>query len=222
MKGLHFRVSVSLPSRTMCTSATNLITRQIISAGTVFQGESGRRYRLLSPLSPEKGRKPHVWKAVDVTDDTHQLVVKQPRSDDDEAQNFPAFQHEFRMQQRFRNAPFIRQMVDYAPASPSTNSMPSMVLQGFEKTLWTARLRRELSYEEIRWIMKGVLIGLWTVHREGLVHSGGISPNCQGRCEVSYITDLKMENVVMNGFDDEKPGDIRSIVARLADCGLGK
>jgi hypothetical protein len=31
-----------------------------------------------------------------------------------------------------------------------------------------------------------------------------------------------MENVVLNGFDDKQPGNIRSIIARLADCGSSK
>jgi hypothetical protein len=30
--------------------------------------------------------------------------------------------------------------------------------------------------DEIKWIMKAVLIALWTIHREGLVYSGGRSP----------------------------------------------
>jgi hypothetical protein len=28
-----------------------------------------------------------------------------------------------------------------------------------------------------------------------------------------------MENVVLTGFDDKQPGNIRWIIARLADCG---
>lgn len=36
--------------------------------------------------------------------------------------------------------------------------------------------------------------------------------------------DLKMENVVVNGFHDKGDGhgDVRSIIARLADCGASK
>jgi hypothetical protein len=34
--------------------------------------------------------------------------------------------------------------------------------------------------------------------------------------------DLKMENVLLNGFENDAPGDICSIVARLADCGASK
>jgi len=31
-----------------------------------------------------------------------------------------------------------------------------------------------------------------------------------------------MENVVLNGFQDKEPGNVRSIIARLADCGLSE
>jgi hypothetical protein len=31
-----------------------------------------------------------------------------------------------------------------------------------------------------------------------------------------------MENVVLNGFNEKRPGDLRSIIVRLADCGAGK
>lgn len=140
--------------------------------GSRFQGASGRRYRIISPLSQKTDKSPHVWKAVNEKDEDHHFIVKQPSSDDDESQNWPAFQHELQMQRRFINEPFIRPIVDFIPASLSEALPPKMVLKAFEKTLWTARLRRELTIEEIRWIMKDVLIGLWTIHREGLVHSG--------------------------------------------------
>jgi hypothetical protein len=31
-----------------------------------------------------------------------------------------------------------------------------------------------------------------------------------------------MENILLNGFENAEPGDVRSIVARLADCGASK
>ena|SRR5271168_243122 len=31
-----------------------------------------------------------------------------------------------------------------------------------------------------------------------------------------------MENVVLNGFNKKSPGDLRSIIVRLADCGASK
>lgn len=36
-------------------------------------------------------------------------------------------------------------------------------------------------------------------------------------------TDLKMENVVLDGFEHSRPNeDVSSIITRLADCGAGK
>ncbi len=66
--------------------------------------------------------------------------------------------------------------------------------------------------------MKAVLIGLWTIHREALVYSGEKRP-LQSECTINKILDLKMENVLLNGFENGEPGDVRCIVARLADCG---
>lgn len=33
------------------------------------------------------------------------------------------------------------------------------------------------------------------------------------------MLDLKMGNVLLNGFKAAEPGDVHSIIARLADCG---
>jgi len=193
------------------------------SSGLVIQGQSGRKYRLVTPLYSGKDREPHVWKAVDVTDENHQFVVKCPESNGYKAQNLAAFQYELGMQKRFRDAPFIRSLIDFAPGCSSQDMPHWMVLEGFEKTLWTARLRRELSFREIRWIMKAVLLGLWTIHQEGFVYSGIVSQLFFNLLKKSYsATDLKMENVVLNGFQDEEPGNVRSIIARLADCGLSE
>jgi hypothetical protein len=130
---------------------------------------------LISPLGGEKieGERietaPNVWKAVDDVDESEQFVVKEPSSDDDAALKWPAFQHELEMQKLFKNSPFIRRMVDFVPSSALVQ--PKIVLQGFEKTLWTARNRRTLTDNEIKWIMKAVLMGLWTVHKKGYVYS---------------------------------------------------
>ena len=35
-----------------------------------------------------------------------------------------------------------------------------------------------------------------------------------------YVADLKMENVLLNGFDNENLGGLLSIIARVADCGF--
>lgn len=156
----------------LCIGGYNRTIRLMSSVGAEFRGESGRRYRLVAPLSARKDTDAHVWKAVNVTDERQQFVVKRPKENGNKTHNLAAFQYELEMQNRFRDAPFIRRMVDFALGCSSTSSPPWMVLEGYEKTLWTARLRRRLSFEEIRWIMKAVLIGLWTIHRQGLVYSG--------------------------------------------------
>ncbi|KAB8272262.1 hypothetical protein BDV30DRAFT_239707 [Aspergillus minisclerotigenes] len=63
-----------------------------------------------------------------------------------------------------------------------------MVLEPFEKTLWSARSKRPLTLREVKHIMKFALLGLQEIHEKGLVYC-----------------DFKMENVLLNGFDDENP-----------------
>lgn len=152
--------------------AGKCVVRSMSMSGAVIQAQSGKKYRLVAPLSSAGNEYPHVWKAVDTADEQQQFVVKCPKSDNCKAQNVAAFQYELRMQKLFHDAPFIRPLLDFVPGCSAKDSPPWMVLEGFEKTLWTARQRRELSLEEIRWIMKDVLLGLWTIHREGLVYSG--------------------------------------------------
>jgi hypothetical protein len=148
-----------------CTSVS------MMKRGERVRGESGHEYCLVSPFSAQSAeREPNVWKSVDVKDESMEYVLKGPSPQDDASLGWPFFKHEVQMQQRFIESPFIRKMVDYVPTSDSKK--PMMVLQAFEKTLWDARNRRALTRDEIRWIMKAVLIGLWTIHRDGLVHSG--------------------------------------------------
>ncbi|RAL00735.1 kinase-like protein [Aspergillus ibericus CBS 121593] len=95
----------------------------------------------------------------------------------------------------------IRKLVDYIPDSEPAG--PMMVLEAFTDTLWDVRRMRALSMREIKWIMKGVLLGVWTVHMRGLVY-----------------TDLKMENIVLGGFDPDQPNEnVKDVIVRLADCG---
>jgi hypothetical protein len=152
------------------------ITRQfMIKSGACVQGESGRQYRVLSPLFAQVSKNPsNVWKAVDEQDESLEFVIKGPSHYDDVSLDWPLFRHEVQMQRRFSKSPFIRQMVDFIPHSNSTQAM--MVLQAFEKSLWTARNKRPLTIDEIKWIMKAVLIAIWTIHREGLVYSGRYNP----------------------------------------------
>lgn len=142
-----------------------------IEAGTCVQGESGRKYRLVFPLFEKHSRNAsNVWTAVDDHDASLEFVVKAPSHHDNISLGWPLFQHEIQMQRRFHSSPLIRKMIDLIPQSGSTPTM--MVLQTFEQSLWSARNVRPMSMDEIKWIMKGVLIALWTIHREGLVYSG--------------------------------------------------
>jgi hypothetical protein len=137
--------------------------------------QSGRTYRIVSPLvNSAPGISPHVWKAVDDRDSSKEFVAKQPNHHDEGSQKWSLFQHEVDMQNLFQTSPFIRQMTDFAPATDTRK--PIMLLEAFEKSLWSARTRRSLTPEEIKWIMKAILLGIWTIHREGLVYSGKNPP----------------------------------------------
>lgn len=97
----------------------------------------------------------------------------------------------------------LRKLVDFVPDSESTP--PLMVLEPMPTTLWEARNMRPLTQQEIKWVMKGVLLGIATVHSKGMV-----------------FTDSKMENVGVGGFDATKPNaNIREIIVRLLDLGSG-
>ncbi|KAL2169654.1 hypothetical protein VTG60DRAFT_5793 [Thermothelomyces hinnuleus] len=105
------------------------------------------------------------------------------------------------MQRLFAEDPLIRHMVDYVPRTEETG--PMMILEPFQKTLWDARTMRPLSTQEIKYIMKAALVAIVIVHSKGLVYA-----------------DLKMENIGLIGFDDEKPSDNpRNITVRRADLG---
>lgn len=47
-----------------------------------------------------------------------------------------------------------------------------MVLETFPDSLWEVRNARPFTAAEIKWVMKGVLLGLLTVHMKGLVYTG--------------------------------------------------
>ncbi|KAL1851584.1 hypothetical protein Plec18170_006404 [Paecilomyces lecythidis] len=87
-----------------------------------------------------------------------------------------------------------RRLVDYIPDSEPGG--PMMVLEAFTDTLWEARNARPFTMNEIKWIMKGILLGIFTVHLKGLVY-----------------TDLKMENIALGGFDYSKPNEnVRDLI----------
>lgn len=99
-----------------------------------------------------------------------EFVAKGPSKDDEKTQGWPAFRHEVKMQRLFNNDRMIRPMVDFLPSSDMDE--PIMILKPFEQTLWDARNTRAMTTAEIKWTMEGVLLGLQSIHRKGLVHTG--------------------------------------------------
>ncbi|KAK3298002.1 uncharacterized protein B0H64DRAFT_474018 [Chaetomium fimeti] len=79
----------------------------MFSKGLTIRGESGAGYRLVHPLGRPTA---NVWKAVHESDDHSEVVAKGPSKDDDEASNWPAFQHETKMQRLFSKDPLIRHL----------------------------------------------------------------------------------------------------------------
>ncbi|KAI1276325.1 kinase-like domain-containing protein [Xylaria sp. FL0933] len=176
-------------SRTMKTSAS-AITRL---------GESGKAYSFIRPLGRHTSSRPNVWLVKQ--DGENEFIAKGPSREDERALGWPTFHHELKMQRLFNEEKMIRPMVDFIPSSDMDD--PMMVLAPFEQTLWQARNARPMTTSEIKWIMEGVLLGIQTIHRRGLVH-----------------TDLKMENIGITGFDNDKPNEnVREIIVRIVDCG---
>ncbi|PYI07207.1 kinase-like protein [Aspergillus sclerotiicarbonarius CBS 121057] len=142
-----------------------------LSPGSIHHGEKGTQYRLIRPLkTPSRGNnnKPNIWLAVDDTKPHIEYIIKQP-SKNDNSSALSAFNHELTMQKLFAKDPMIRSLVDYIPDSEPAG--PMMVLEAFTDTLWDARNTRAFTIQEIKWIMKGVLLGVFTVHMKGLVHT---------------------------------------------------
>lgn len=147
----------------------------MVTPGLICRGESGVKYRLVSSLGTQiRGRAPNVWLAVDNSNSAIQYIVKRPSMNDvaDESSSnaFPAFNYELDMQRTFLHDPMIRKLVDYIPDSESGG--PMMVLEAFTNSLWEARNARPFTAKEIKWIMKGVLLGLVTIHMKGFVYTG--------------------------------------------------
>lgn len=139
--------------------------------GLTVRGESASVYRLVGPLGKRPGPATiNLWKVVRDSDPRSEFVAKGPKGEDDGSRGWPAFHHEAEMQCLFGNDPMVRHMVDFIPEAEV--GTPIMILEPFQKTLWDARLTRPFTRQEIKWIMKGCLLGIMTVHREGYVHTG--------------------------------------------------
>ncbi|KAI8945430.1 kinase-like domain-containing protein [Xylaria longipes] len=173
----------------------------MLANGATRRGESGAVYSFIEPLGENARSRRNVWLIEEEGKSNVEFIAKGPSTEDDKSLGWPAFQHELKMQRLFNKDKMIRPMVDLIPSSATDE--PMMVLKPFEQTLWEARNARPMTTSEIKWIMEGVLLGLQTVHQKGLVY-----------------TDLKMENVGITGFDNDKPNEnIREIIVRIADCG---
>jgi protein kinase len=147
----------------------------MVTAGLICHGEGGTRYRLVRPLGTRvRGKIPNVWLAVDDSNADVEYVVKWPPEDDTNDGSWSnassAFKHELQMQKLFTKDPMIRTLVDYVPDSEPGG--PMMVLEAFTDSLWEARNARSFTAKETKWIMKGVLLGIFTVHMKGLVYTG--------------------------------------------------
>lgn len=154
---------------------TPLVSARMVGSSKTRRGDSGAVYSFVAPLETNTGSstsRRNLWKVCRDDDPKRELVAKGPSKDDNRAQGWPAFQHEVKMQRLFKEDKLIRPMIDFLPNSDVDNDEPMMVLNPFEQTLWDARHRRPMTTAEIKWIMEGVMLGLQTIHRRGLVHTG--------------------------------------------------
>lgn len=147
----------------------------MVTAGLICTGEGGTRYRLVRPLGTQiRGKIPNVWLAIDDSNAEAEYVVKRPSEDDTSegprSSALTAFKHELEIQRLFSKDPMIRSLVDYVPGSEPCG--PMMVLEAFTDLLWEARYARLFTAKEIKWIMKGILLGIFTVHMKGMVYTG--------------------------------------------------
>ncbi|WPH00234.1 Hypothetical protein R9X50_00305700 [Acrodontium crateriforme] len=166
-----------------------------IKEGSQLKGEL-QSYLAVGPLGQD-----NVWTAVG--DDGKVFVVKAPTANDNPAASYPHFCHEMIMHELFKSSNGIRKQVDRIPPVINSGAPPMLVLEIFETTLWQARSKRPFSKDEIRAVCCGILHGLQQVHEKGLVYA-----------------DLKMPNVMLNGFNVGAPGDGSGLVAKLGDLGI--
>lgn len=143
--------------------------RRVLTRGMKLVGKRGQPYVLLDPLVQRKDKRCNVWSAAKQNDPMQQFVLKQP--DDEDGSGWPEFTKEMEMQELLYKSGYIRRMIDVVP--PLSDAEPqSMILEAFEKSLWTARLRRPFSLGEIRSVMRSIAVGLGTIHHNNVVYTG--------------------------------------------------
>ncbi|KAI7384006.1 kinase-like protein [Hortaea werneckii] len=167
-----------------------------ITEGGEYTGESGKVYLAVGTLGQS-----NVWTAVQKDDHSNIVVLKAP-SDDDTDSSWPRFQHEMIMHELFKDCRYIRRQLDRV-APLEGQHPPLLVLEITETTLWQARTKRPFSKDEIRSVARSMLQGLKEVHDKGLVY-----------------VDIKMQNIMLNGFNTSEQGDGSKIVAKLGDLGI--
>lgn len=172
-----------------------------LEEGAELTSESGKKYLVVESLGQA-----NVWTGVEHAAsgdvNTSNVVVLKAPSEDDGSETWPRFVHEMIMHELFRESRHIRRQIDRIPPVKEKGSPPVLVLEIFQTTLWQARARRPLARLEIVAIMKGILEALKDVHANGLVYS-----------------DLKMENVMVNGFDSQTESDGSCLNVKLGDLG---
>lgn len=156
--------------------------------GRTRRGETGAVYEFVSPLEGDTDgtRGKNMWVVRRTGKHELEFVAKGPSRGDDKTRGWPGFQHELKMQRLFNNDKMIRPMVDFIPSSDEDE--PMMILKPFEQTLWDDRRARPMTTAEIKWIMEGVLLGVQTIHRRGLVHTGLCETSLQKFAR--YIADI--------------------------------
>lgn len=168
----------------------------MLSEGAELIGESGKTYLAVSPLGQA-----NVWTAVDKNDTSSIVVIKEP-GEDDTRPGWPSFQHEMVMHELLKDSDSIRKQVDRIPPTKAGDP-PMLVLEIFETTLWSARAKRPFTTAELKSVCKDALVGLIDVHKQGLVYA-----------------DLKMQNIMVDGFDSESSSNDTNLTATLGDLGI--
>jgi len=166
-----------------------------LQEGDELTGENGKKYLAVAPLGQA-----NVYTAVE-TGNQKVVVVKEPDAQD-ASRGFPGFQNEMVMHEMLKDSPGIRQQVDRIP-STKPGEMPMLVLEIADTTLWGARTKKPFSLAELKHVTKDALIGLRDVHAQGLVYA-----------------DLKMQNIMVDGFDSNAESNPSLLHASLGDLGI--